>query len=199
MGKKRKSPKNAGRQQQQQTYQQMIAGQTLKKFKPYIDEQLQGAARAIAMQQSQLLDSAFTRIRILEELLIDKFEDVTKTTLANRVAELEDQKNGLIVADEVVVGDRVRLEIRAKEVDGEYKDSTKLLVDNAGTGQTLGAALEDALVGMKTDEVKEITYGEGDKMTAELTINRISRAPVVEKVEEAVSEEESANADSNEG
>ena len=74
-----------------------------------------------------------------------------------------------------------------------------MLVDNAGTGQTLGSALEDALVGMKTDEVKEITYGEDQKMTAELTINRISRAPVVEKVEETVSEEESTNADSNEG
>lgn len=198
MGKKRKSPKS-GRAQQQQSFQQTITDQTLKKFKPYIDQQLQGAARAIAMQQSQLLDSAFTRIRILEELLIEKHEDVSKIFLANRVAELEDQKNGLVVADEVVIGDRVRLEIRAKELDGEYKESTKLLVDNAGTGQTLGAALEDALVGMKTDEIKEITYGAGQKMTAELTINRVSRAPVAVKAEETVSAEECTNADSNEG
>lgn len=185
MGKKRNTPKRA---QQQQSFQQVVADQTLKKFKPYIDQQLQGAARAIAMQQSQLLDTAFTRIRILEELLISKFDDITKITLANRVAELEDVKSGFEQVDILEKGDRVRLAVRAKEIDGEYKDSTKLLVENAGTGTTLGQALEDALIGMKTNEVKELTYGKDEKMTAELTIDRISRVKKKESVNDNTDE-----------
>lgn len=180
MGKKRKQTKS-NRPAQTQSYQQQIAGQTLEKFKPYIDSQLQGAARAIAMQQSELVQNAFMRIRILEELLMSKFEDITKDTLTSKVAELEDAKNGLIVADEVASGDTIRLEIKAKEEGQEYQGGTKLLVNNVGTGQTLGEVLEEALLGMKTDEVKEVVYGKDVKMTAELTVNRISRLQVVEE------------------
>lgn len=191
MGKK----KSGNRAQQQQNFQQLLADQTLRKFKPYIDEMIQtnikGVAEAISARQSELVSTAFDRIRILEQILMEKYEDVNPENLANRVAELEDQKYGLVEVQEVNAGDVVRVSVRAKEEGKEYlAESSKLMVRKVGSGETLGAILEDALLGMKKGEVKEVTYGDTQKMVAELIVDRISSKPQTQNSEMVDAENE---------
>lgn len=191
MGKKRAN-KDPGRVRQihpQKSFDQMVAETTLQKFRPYIDQQLQGVAGALAQQQQQQFENVYLRQTVLEQIVEEKL-GITKEELANRVASVQDESLGLVPVKDVAEGDRVRIEIKTKTKDQEeFQGESRLLVDNVGSGNTLGPELEKPLVGMTTGESKEIAFGKEKAMTALVTINRVSRRP---KVEEAASEEAAA-------
>ncbi len=179
--KSKKQP-NKGRRQQTQSFEQYMLAQTMSKFKGYIDAEVNAAAQQIANQQKSLLENMYVRIRTLEEIIIEKFDDIDKTNMAKRIAVIEDKAIGLEVVDQVKEGDRVRVEIATKAKDQEeFQGKSKMMIDQVGSGRTLGKELEGALLDMKTDEVRELDFGKDKTMVAQLTVNRISRDLKAEK------------------
>lgn len=198
MGKKRKG-KDPGRVRQlhpQQSFKQMVTDATLQKFQAYIDQQVQGVAGALAQQQTKQFENIYLRQAVLEQIIEEQL-GITKDELANRVAETQDKHEGLEpVTGAVEEGDRVRLEVKTKTEDqDEFQGASRLLVDNVGSGNTLGPELEKPIVGMLAGETKEIKFGKDKSMLASVLVNKVSRRP---EPEEAESETEAAN-DSNAG
>lgn len=174
--KNKQKGKGNGKGQQTESFKQFMLGQTLKKFKGYIDTEISAQAQQLANQQKNLLENLYIRVRVLEELALEKFDDITKDVMANRIATIEDQAAGLEQVDVVKKGDRVRMTIATKAKDQEeYQGTSKMMIDRTGTGQTLGNELEGALLGMKTCEEKELDFGKDKTMVAKLKIDRVSR------------------------
>ena len=73
--RKRNSSKRA---QAQQSFENIIAQQTLNKFKPYIDQQIMASSQATVTQIRQLL----TRSIALETLLFEAVPDLTQEKLS---------------------------------------------------------------------------------------------------------------------
>ncbi len=193
MPKKRKDRSQKKHGQQQQSFQDYMLGQTMKRFQSYIDQQVQATGQMIAQQQKETMNMFFTRLVILEELLIEKHDDVTKERLASLVAEHQDKAEGFEEVEEVESGDRVRLELKYKKKDdekAEWSNTSRMLVENAGSNATLGEDLEQPLLGMKAGESKEVEFGnEKNIQVAVLTINRVSRKPKPEPKPKSVEPE----------
>jgi hypothetical protein len=169
----------------QQSYQQTVAELTLARFKPYIQKELQGAAQAIVNQTTQQMQALFERLVCLEELLLEEIDGLTKDDLAMRVALIQDKKYGFEPQEVVEEGDRVRIDIQTKtNEDEDYTGSSKMILDKAGSGQTLGSEIEPEIIGMKSGEVKEIKFGEDKKLTARITVSMVSRLPKKEEPKE---------------
>jgi len=164
----------------QNSFQDLVAQATLARLGGYIDQEIQGLGQALLQRQQQSLQNVLIRLISIEELAMEKY-GLTKDDLAARAASIQDRMEGFTDVEAVEVGDRVRLEIKTKTADQtEFQGSSRLLVDNAGTGNTLGKEIEGALVGMKTGETKEIKFGKDQSLTASLYVNRVSRQPKVE-------------------
>lgn len=161
----------------QQSMGNMISKAALTQLGPEIAQMinngLQQVASQLAQEQLSTLATLFVRIRVLEEIIVEKL-GYTQDQLAQRVSDLEDGAEGLKAADVVQTDDVVRIEVKTKTKDQtEFQGSTRLKISDLGSGQGIGKELEAKLVGMKVGEVKETEFGQG--MVAELTINRISR------------------------
>ncbi len=200
MGKKRKNKDPGNKVKQlhpQQSFQQMTADAALARVRGYIDAQMQGVGQALIQRQAQAQQSVFMRIIALEELLMEKFEGLTKDDLANRVADIQDKSEGFdLVEGAVETGDRVRLEIQVKTEDQkEYQEASKFIVDNVGSNEVLGKELESAIIGMTAGETKEVLFGKDHSMGAILNVNKVSRKPKPEIKEEtkATSETETTS------
>lgn len=194
MGKKKGQGNKA---RPQQSFQDMVAGATLAKFKPYIDQQVQQALMTIARQQ---LDIA-NRLSAIEEALIQKLDGIDQDVLSGMVSDVEDQQMGVEKVDgPAEEGDFVRLTIKTKAQDQEdYVGGSHLLVRALGQGMTLGKELEAAVVGMKAgDEKDAIPFGKDEEMAANIEVFRVSRPIQEPKVEESKQEESNADSDSNE-
>lgn len=181
--RKNKDPGRAPQVHPQRSFDQMVADATLARLGGYIDSEIQEAAQGILARQQQAMANLLTRLVATEEVLIEKL-GLTKEDLANRVANIQDRSEGFVAAETVEVGDRVRLEIQTRTADqAEFQGSSRLLVDNAGTGSQLGKELEGALVGMKAGESKEIKFGKDESLVARLSVNKVSRQPKAEPTE----------------
>ena len=178
MGKKRGKGGN-GVKQRTQSFEQYMLNQTLNKFKGYIDSTVKQEVMSIAHQQKQLLENLYIRIRVLEELLMSKFDEVDKEYLAERITEIEDTTEGYTIIPETVEeGDRVRVSIATKSKDQEdFQGESRIMVDNVGSGQNIGKELEGAMLGMKAGETKEFQFGQDENMTAKIVMNKVSRRP----------------------
>lgn len=178
MGKKRGQGGRSGKQPAQ-SFEQYMLSQTLNKFKGYIDSTVKQEVMSIAHQQKQLLENLYIRIRVLEELLMAKFEEVDKEYLAERITEIEDTTEGYTIVPEVVEeGDRVRVSIATKaEEQEDFQGESRIMIDNVGSGQNIGKELESNMIGMKAGETKEFKFGQDEKMTAKVKMNKVSRRP----------------------
>jgi hypothetical protein len=178
--RKNKDPGAAPQLHPQRSFEQIVADATLSRLGGYIDGQIQQLGQALSGRLQQSFTKLFTRLVAVEELLMEK-TGLTKDDFTTRVAVIEDRSEGFTQVDADVaaeLGDRVRLEIRTKTADQtEYQGSSRMLVDNAGSGNTLGAELESAVVGMKAGETKEVLFGKDNSLSASITISRISRQP----------------------
>jgi hypothetical protein len=196
MGKKR----SQGQNHQTQSFGNMVSKAALAQMGPaiekYVKAVVQNLGQQLSVQQAGTLETLFARTVVLEEILMDKFQ-LTKEDLATKVSEVEDRKENLEQADSIEKNDVVRLEISTKIADQtEYAGSSRLKVYETGSGGTLGNEIEDQLVGMKTGETKEFSFGKDKTMTAKVTIDRISRAKKVEVPQE---NNEAQNADQTSG
>jgi hypothetical protein len=189
MGKKKQ-------QHVQQSMGQMVSKAALAQMGPAIEKYVQAVVQRlgsqIAMQQVSTLETMFSRIVVLETILMEKF-GFTKEDLATKVAEVEDEKESLKLVDGAVEeGDVVRLEVKTKSKDQtDFQGSTRLKIYNIGSGQTIDKELESAVIGMKAGETKQVEFGEDKQMVAELTVNRVSRG---EKPVETENKTEESNA-----
>lgn len=191
MGKKK------GQQHVQQSMGQMVSKAALAQMGPAIERYVQNVVQRLgsqlAMQQASTLETMFSRIVVLESILIEKF-GYTKEDLATKVSEIEDEKEGLKLVDGgIEKGDVVRLEVRTRAKDqAEFQGSSRLKLYKTGTGETLGEELESAILGMKNGEVKTVEFGKDQSMVAEFTINRVSRGEKAPEVTEEKSDADQA-------
>lgn len=173
------------------SFEQLVGEATQAKLSSYIDAEIQGLGQALLQRQQQGLAAMKQRIIAIEEILLETVPGLTKESLANRIADIQDRSEGFEPAeggaDAVVAeGDRVRLEIQTKTADqNEYQGTSRLQVDGAGSGNTLGKELETALLGMKAGEVKEVKFGKDESLNALMSVHKVSRKPAPKTETEA--------------
>lgn len=160
------------------SFDQMVADATMTRFSGFIEAEIERVGQDLLARQQAAMGNLLTRLVATEEVLSEKL-GVSKTDLANRVAAIQDRFEGFVeVTGGVELGDRVRLEIKTRTADQtEYQGSSRLQLEDAGTGRTLGKELEEALIGMSTGETKEVKFGKDGELTASIQIDRISREP----------------------
>lgn len=184
MGKKK-----GGKQQHlQQSLGQMVSKAALAQLGPhiaeYVDTEVKRLGSKLARQSASTYETLFSRLVVAERILMEK-HGYTAEDLAERVSNLEDEKDNLTKVDQVEKGDTVRIAVKTKTNDQtDYQGTSKLKVQNIGSGVTLGEELESAILGMKTGEVKTITFGQDKALTAEITLSRVSRGPKPDVSEE---------------
>ena len=181
----------------QQSFQELVASATLSKFGGYIDARIQEVGNALAQRQLQSLGRLVIRLTALEEILVETKElNVTKESLAERISAIEDRAEGLDeVPGEVKLGDRVRITVKTRTAEQtEYQGSSRLQVDNIGSGATLGKELETAVLGLTKGEEREVSFGKDGAMKASIRLDRLSRSlspePVKAEQEESQAEEQ---------
>lgn len=180
MGKKRTGNNN---QHASQSFGQMVSKAALTQMLPQIESMVNNLGRRLAAQQARTYEMLFSRIVVLEKIMMEKY-GITEENLADRFADVEDERDSLVKADTVEQGDLVRLEISTKVNDQkDFQGTTKLKVPNIGKGDQLGTELETAALGMKVGETKEVKFGEKQELTAKLFVQRISR-PIKAEEEE---------------
>lgn len=165
----------------QQSMGQLVSKAALAQMGPSIEQLVRAYVKTLggnlAVQQASTLETLFARVVVLETIVIEKL-GLTTEDLTNRVADIEDEKEGLLKVESVELNDVVRLEIRTRKKDQtEFQGSSRLKISQTGTGQTIGQELESAILGMKSGETKEVEFGEDKGMVAELRLNRASRRP----------------------
>lgn len=183
------------------SFEQLVAEATQVKLGAFIEGQIAELGQNLLARQQQSLTSVMQRIIAIEEILLETVAGLTKDKLADRVATIQDRSEGFATVEDglVAIGDRVRLEIKTKTADqAEFQGSSRFQLDNTGSGATLGAELETAVVGMKVGETKEISFGENKSLVASLNVHKVSRQIPTETAEESAATE-AAIGDGSEG
>jgi hypothetical protein len=190
MGKKKSSQNHL-----QQSMGNMVSRAALVQMGPDIEKivrhHVNHLGNQLAVQQASTLETLFSRVVVLESIVMEKL-GYTSEDLTRLVSNKEDEAEGLARVDGAAeAGDVVRLEIRTKTKDqAVYQGSSRLKINQIGSGQTIGPELESAVLGMKAGETKEVEFGTDKAMTAEIKIDRISRA---EKSQAATQGDENAS------
>lgn len=184
-----KKNKGGNQQHQSMSFESMVHKAVLAKLGPDINalvtDKIKRLGSTLAMQSAESFEDLYKRVRNLEQIMIDKL-GFTAESLANQIADIEDKAEGLTRVDTVELGDIVRLEIKTKaKTDAEFQGDSKIQLRDAGSGGTLGPELEAPIVGMKELETKQIEFGEGKEMLAEVFVHRIARKPKEVKNEPA--------------
>lgn len=163
----------------QNSFQQLVSNVAMDKMIPQVEEMVQAyterLGEQLALQQASTLEMLYTRLVVLEAIVIDKL-GYTAQDLTDKVADLEDLKEGYERSDSVNLGDMVRVEISTKTKDQEdFQGSSRLKISNVGSGQSYGEELESSIVGMASGETKEVFFGEDQQLVAKITLNRVSK------------------------
>lgn len=181
MGKKKSSPGNG---HQAQSFGQMVSKAALSQLKPEIAQMVNELGQNIASQTTQAIESVYVRLVVIEQLLMAKFPDITEDVMTSKISDVEDKRDKLDKVEEVENGDVVRVQLRTKfNGQTEFQGTSNNKIYGVGSGATFGLEFESGILGMKTGEVKTITFGQNKEITAEITLNRVSRprlaAPLV--------------------
>lgn len=177
MGKKKGGQKS---QHVQQSMGQMVSQAALAQMGPKIDRFVRAivanAAEQIKMETASTLETMFSRIVVLENIIMEK-HGYTVEDLATKVATIEDEKENLKLVDgPVEKGDVVRIEVSTKTKDQtEFQGTSRLRIYKTGTGETLGEEMESVILGMKSGETKTAEFGKDKQMVVRVTLNRVSR------------------------
>jgi hypothetical protein len=187
MGKK----KSSGPQSHAtQSFGQMVSKAALSQMMPQIEDVVRHYVNQlgsqIAQKSAETIEHLHARVVCLEALLMDKGV-TTKEELSDKIASIEDDKRGVAAVDgPAESGDSVRVTIETKLKDqAEYQGRSLVRIDNVGTGNSFGPELESAIVGMKANEVKEVTFGKDKELGARLSVARVSRPKAPQGVENA--------------
>lgn len=169
MGKKKSS------QHADKSFGNMVSKAALTQMAPEIQQMVDGLGSRLAAQIASTLENQHARLVVLEKLAMERF-NLTKDDLSNKISDFEDEKEGLVTASQVELGDVVRLEIKTRTEDqAEFQGSSRLKVYNTGSGDTLGGELEAAVLGMTPGQAKETKFGQDGKLVAQIRVDRISR------------------------
>jgi len=193
MGKKKKMDS----QKPTKSFDQLVADTTIAKFKPFVQQQINTAAQQILQVQNNNLRQINLRVIATEKLLMNKL-NMNEDEIAENIVAVEDEVEQLTKVDEVEKGDVVRVSIKTKGTkDTKFTEETRTRVDNvANVPFSLPKDVEDALVGMKEGDQKEITIRQaqpGETPTKDhdivvsMKIDRVSR-----KIKESMNEDKNA-------
>lgn len=170
MGKKK-----ASQQHQADSFGNMVSRAALTQLLPHIEGMVNELGSQLQQQQQSTFQLLYTRLVAVEQILIEKGV-ATQEDMMNRIADLEDKREGLTTVDTVAAGDTVRIAIRTKTEDQpEFQGSSKLKVMNVGTGNTIGKEVESEIVGMKAGDLKEVKFGQNKEIVAEIKVDRVGR------------------------
>jgi hypothetical protein len=189
MGKKKQT------QHIQQSMGQMVSRAALSQLGPQIENMVRAYVNKLgsqlAEQQASTLETLFARVVVLESIIMEKLGYTTED-LTNKVATIEDEKENLVVSDSgAELNDVVRLEISTKTKDqADFQGSSRIKLYKTGTGQTIGQELEQAIIGMKAGETKEVNFGKDAAMAARIKVDRVSR--LVEATSEGAANDDQA-------
>lgn len=174
MGKKKNS-----QQHLQQSMGSLVSKAAIAQLGPSIEDftrkLVQELGSQLAIQTSNTMESLFSRVVVLENMLIDKL-GITRDDLVNKVCDLEDAKQGYVHSDGPAErGSRARLEVSTKTSDqSNFGNTSRILINELGTGNTIGEALETAIIGMKAGETKEVPFGQNNEAIAKMMLSRVS-------------------------
>lgn len=182
MGKKRNA--SNGGQHASASFGQMVSKAALAQMQPQIQQMVNQLGQRIAMQSARTLEMQFSRIVVLEKILMEKY-GYTDTELASKFSDVEDTREGRVATTNgVTEKDLVRLSIQTKlKVDKDFQGISKMKLYNTGKGDTLGTELEASVLGMKAGETKELEFGQNNELIAKIYIDRVS-APIEVKNED---------------
>lgn len=187
MGNKKQRKVNS-QQRVQQSMSQMVSRAALSQLGPDIEQLVRGYVQnlgnQLAHKQASMLETLFARVVVLETIVIEKL-GYSAEDLTQKVADVEDEKESLTRVDgPAELNDVVRLTIQTKTKEQtEFQGSSRIKIYQVGSGQTIGPELETPIIGMKAGDTKLVEFGTDKSMTAELTVNRVSRAPAAPKQE----------------
>lgn len=179
MGKKKTQ---GGGKHQTQSFQQLVGQANRDALKPYVEQlvvaHVSNLGNQIAARMFTQLGNIQTRIIALERVLQQKL-GLTNEELANLVLDIEDEATGYSKVDRAAqAGDFLRIELATKtSTETEFSRNVKREVASLGSDSDKNPdtkTMNDALVGMKAGETKEIMVG---AVAVRLTVNRVSEAP----------------------
>jgi len=184
---KKRSPSGANN-----SFANLVANAANKQLADHVEQRMGQYAQAILQNLSKLtldhLANIQTRHLAIEEIMI-KSGTVSREQINNEITNQEDTALGYIEVDAAAEGDLVRVEVESKAADeAQYSEKEKLRINSLlrevdGAVQTL-KEIETAMVGMKKDEIKDITIkGEGEDKDSNIrvTIKKVSRKKAEEK------------------
>lgn len=148
---------------------------TSDQMRQYIDQQFMQLSAGISQVMTSQMSELMQRIIGIESVLCDKVKGVTKSTLVNKLAELQDESSGYIEVDTVQAGDRVRFTLKTQKLPSRDVEVARHLIDDIGSGRTLGQ-YEKELIGMKALQSKTLLVEEGgEQYKVTFEVNRVSR------------------------
>ena len=175
MGKKKRLP-STGRAKQTQSFEQYMLNQTIKKFQSFIEEEIKRQVDDKLVKYRSALDTLALKMLAFEEILTTKLDGVTKESLNDTYVTCEDKLEGFERTVEAKENERVRISIKTKMADQtEFQGASSVVIDNLGSGKTLGQEIEPQIIGMKTGEQKEFTFGKDGGFVANVKLNYASQ------------------------
>lgn len=161
------------------------------KIKAYMDKVLKDVegklASNIGMHLASMEARLGLRIASINDILKEKLNE-TEESLADRLAAVEDRAMGLEpVEGASVPGDCVRYVFEAQRINSTSFDAPVPLVarvlpevpTESSSNADLIKFIEQSLLGMKSEEVKELSFSEGElnfgMSKCRLTVKRVSR------------------------
>lgn len=183
MGKKRTNKPTAKNGQpqvhQQKSFAALAGDLAITKLQPFIQQQVQVLGYRLQNEMNNTQRLLFTRLTTLEKL-VQNLNNISDEEYRNLVADTEDSSEGLeLVNSAAENGDTLRVSVSTKAKDQEeFAGNSMLKIDNLGNEPfSIGPELEPELIGMSAGDVKEVAFGKDKEMTAQLTVNRVSRRP----------------------
>jgi hypothetical protein len=151
------------------TFADLVAEAQLQALKPFIQETVQAMGGSLARQQLGSQANILTRLSVLEKLAKEKLGE-TDDSLASRTADEEDRALSLVQTPEAASeGNTVRISFRGYE-EGQTPDAefTRAVIRRLGSkpGQ-FNENIEEALIGMKAGETKQVRIDTGSTKNAE--------------------------------
>ena len=149
-------------------------------LKPYINDQLKVIAQQLARQQLAAMADVLTRVSVLEDLTC-KSAKVSKKDLQSLVMTKEDEAWGLkCKKTKAEKGDYLRVSVATREAERkEFEKPVDLHIKTLATTYTVLNTVEDAMVGMKAGDTKEVSADLTDSQT---TTDKLKRGADAKKI-----------------
>lgn len=144
------------------SFEQYVADATSQKLGAEIDDKVNFAVtQALAFTGSQV-SKLLTRILSVEQILMERFPEITSEMIEARAHEIESLAAGYSEDRPAIENDsRVRISVSVQQTPESPKSEPQILViPRFGSGAILGEATEAALIGLPVGDEKTLIMGE---------------------------------------